>query len=76
MISLKSLYKAVTSHLVLGLKSAGQAGRKDGHEVGESRGVCDQQQLVRFQGVAHTGPGFGGAKGRGKWVLELAQPCL
>ena len=29
-----------------------------------------------LQGVAHTGPGFGGAKGRGKWVLELAQPCL
>lgn len=48
------MYKAVTPHLVLGLKSAGQAGRKDGHEVGESRGVCDQQQLEPFAMELHT----------------------
>ena len=51
-ISLKSLYKAVTPHL--GLKSAGHVGRKDGHEMGESRGIYDQQQLAPFAMELHT----------------------
>ena len=51
-------------------------GRKDGHEVGETNDVCDQQPLAPFAMELHTlGQDLADLKEEMEWELELPQPC-